>query len=98
MRRIYLDFDKPADDLQDAFQRVDEAFETESTIPVSGTQEGVAVAFDLKVQYLAKRQFGARKILEFSGVTVPEGGAYIAYYKHELESNRIDLKLYSSDE
>lgn len=96
MRRYYVDFGKPTEDLQDAFRSVDEAFEAGSTVFVKGEQEGVPVAFDLKVHSLAKRNFGARKVMDFSGVTVPEGISYIAHYTEELNSNKVDLKLYTS--
>ena len=57
---------------------VDDAFENESTVKVTGESESVPVDFELSISRITKARENGSVMLRFSGITIPERHTYVA--------------------
>ncbi len=77
---------------------VTSAVENGEHVRLHGEKESIPVEFDVVVHSVSLRRGAAAKIIEFTGVTVPENDLYVAEF-HELRNNApITLNIYRSSE
>lgn len=93
MDRYFLRLTTDTEPAQTAAGLIDDAFDQNQNIHVSGEREGVSVDFELEITRVSKARENGHIMLRFSGVTQPDSHPYIARLVGAEEPATIELNV-----
>ncbi|HVX24579.1 MAG TPA: hypothetical protein VG992_04555 [Candidatus Saccharimonadales bacterium] len=99
MKLFYVGFGNSIENYDQAIDHVQQAFMDEELVPVDGNfVDAVPIHYDLEVYNVHQQRVGVKKILEFTGVTRPDGEPYSAIYSEVNDAPPIELRVYTQPE